>query len=180
MKKYGGYEKAEAYTGDYETLKPGGYICVIKQVVCEEKQYGHLLRISFDISEGDYKDFYKRKYLRNKVMNPEAKWPGMHYQTVKQDKLQYFKGFITSVEKSNLDFKWDWDESKLVGKLFGGIFGEEEFLWRDDIKTTVRCRFVRSVEQIREGNFKVPDIKRLEGQAPNDGFYANDDDDLPF
>lgn len=182
MKKYNGYEQAEAFTGEYEKLEPGGYVCKILKVQAEEKDYGTLLRIAFDIAEGEYEGYYKRQFERRKESNPDAKWPGMYYQTVRQDDLRYFKGFMTSVEASNSGFKWDWDERKLAGKLFGGLFGEEEFEGNDgNIHTSVKCRFVRSVDAIREGKFKVPDIKKLNTSTSNNNWVpVDDDDELPF
>ena len=107
----------------------------------------------------------------------------MYHQTVRQDDLRYFKGFMTSIEASNPGFKWNWDEKKLAGKLFGGIFGEEEYEKQDgSIGTIVKCRFVRSVDAIREGKFKIPEIKRLQPSSLNEPNYTTQDilDELPF
>jgi len=181
MKKYDGYDQAEAFTGEYEKLEPGGYVCKILQVKAEDRDYGTLLRIAFDIVEGEYEGYYRRQFERKKQSDSEAKWPGMYYQTVRQDDLRYFKGFMTSIEASNPGFKWDWDEKKLSGKLFGGVFGEEEFEGQDgEIHTTVKCRFVRSVDAIRSGKFKIPEIKKLEKKDNSTWIPAENDDELPF
>ena len=193
MKKFDNYDQTEAFTGEYESLPAGGYICKILQVKAEEpepgtKNYDTLLRIGFDIAEGENKDFYKRLFDRKKASKPDAKWPGMYYQTIKQDDLRYFKGFITAIENSNSSFVWDWDERKLKDKLFGGVFGEEEYeitlgKRAGEIGTSVKCAWVRSVDEIRKGNFKVPEVKRITRKATtSDGFYpvADSDDDLPF
>jgi len=195
MRKFDGYDKTEAFAGEYEKLEAGGYVCRILQVKAEEndgtKNYDTLLRIGFDIAEGDKGGFYKRTFDRKKESNPDAKWPGMYYQTVKADDLRFFKGFITAIENSNPGYHWDWDEQKLKGKLFGGVFGEEEYEIRQgkragEIGTSVKCMWVRSAEQIRSGNFTVPEIKRLnKGSKPSSGFGSIpdttlDDDSLPF
>lgn len=196
MRKFDGYDKAESFAGEYESLEPGGYICKILQVQAVEpepgtKKYDTLLRIGFDIAEGDKGGYYKRTFDRKKESNPNTKWPGMYYQTIKADDLRYFKGFITAIENSNPGFKWDWDEQKLKGKLFGGVFGEEEYEMEQgkhagEIGTSVKCMWVRSVEQIRSGNFTVPKIKRLsKGSKPSSGFGSISDttlgdDELPF
>lgn len=184
MRKYEGYEQAEAFTGEFETLEPGGYICKILKVAVEEKSYGELMKIAFDIAEGPHKDFYKRRFERNKQSNPDAKWPGMYYQTIKPNDLRYFKGFITNIENSNPGFKWDWDEKKLVGKLFGGVFGQEEYENSNgEIKLATKCMYVRTVEQVKNG-IEIPDIKRLNNSnssASNSGYTSMDnDDELPF
>lgn len=184
MKKYEGYEKAEAYTGEYETLEPGGYICKILKVEAEDKEYGTLLRIGFDIHEGEHKGFYKRLFDRQKEKRPDAKWPGMYYQTVKGEDLRFFKGFITAIENSNPGFTWDWDEKKLVGKLFGGVFGQEEYMDKaGNIRLLTKCRFIRSIEQIKKG-VSIPDIKKLNINAPSEtpqtSEYPEYDDEHPF
>jgi len=192
MKRFDGYEKAEAFTGDFEKLKLGGQICKILQVKADDAEpganYDTLLRIGFDIAEGENKDFYKRQFDRKKATKPDAKWPGMYYQTIKADDLRYFKGFITAIENSNSGYKWDWDEQKLKGKLFGGVFGQEEYEGNDGkVHVSTKCRWVRSVEQVRKG-IEAPEIKRLAGGNSStgtgtSGFYPVDDssdDDLPF
>ena len=185
MKKYNDYDKAEAFTGDYERIVPGGHICVILKVVVEEKDYGSLMRIAFDIADGENEGFYDRQFKRKQQNDSSAKWPGMYYQTIKDDSLKYFKGFITCIEQSNSGFKWNWNEKELVGKLFGGIFGEEEYTANDgQIKTSVKCRFTCSVSKVKEG-VKVPEVKRLPTSGGNGfnqyGHEVNvDDSDIPF
>lgn len=183
MRKYENFDKVEAYTGEYEKLEPGGYVCKILQVKVEEKNYGHLMRIAFDIAEGEHKDYYKRLFDRTKQNGSnEVKWRGMYYQTVKEDSLQYFKGFITAIENSNLGYKWNWDEKTLVGKLFGGVFGEEEYKGADGkIKLGVKCMQVRSVDKIRNGEYTIPSVKKLSASADS-GYtvVADEDSELPF
>jgi len=186
MKKYEGFEQAQAFTGEFETLKPGGYVCKILKVESKEKPYGELLRIAFDIAEGEHKDFYRRKYDKDMQFGSDVKWKGMYYQTVKQDDLRFFKGFITSIEKSNNGYKWDWDEKKLVGKLFGGVFGEEEYQGNDgNVKTSVKCMRVNSVETVKNG-IEPPPIKKLPDSISDSlsntfgNLLTEDDSDLPF
>lgn len=184
MKKYDNYEQTEAFTGEFETLEPGGYVCKILQVKVEDKDYGQLMRIGFDIAEGDKAGFYKRLFDRKVESNPDAKWPGMFYQTIKQDDLRFFKGFITAIENSNQGFKWNWDEKKLVGKLFGGVFGQEEYEnTMGEIKLITKCRFIRSIDSIKKG-ITIPEIKKLNNStlsSSGDFFPVNvSDDELPF
>jgi hypothetical protein len=189
MRKYDGFDKVEAKTGEYESLQAGGYICKILQVKAEEsdgtKNYDTLLRIGFDIAEGEHKDYYRRQFDRKKQSNPDAKWTGMYYQTVKGDDLGYFKGFITSIEKSNPGYKWDWDEQKLKGKLFGGVFGEEEYLGNDgNVHASVKLQWIRSVDKVRSGEFTVPGKKLFKGNNSSTSLSFNsatdDDDECPF
>lgn len=186
MRKVDGYEQAQARTGEFETLIPGGYVCKILSVKAEDKDYGTLLRIAFDIVEGEHKDFYKKQFDRKKEGNPDTKWPGMYYQTAKNgEESGYFKGFITAIENSNSGYKWDWDEQKLKGKLFGGIFAEEEYEIRQgkhagEIGTSVKCRNIRSADKIRSGDYKVPDKKLLPASHNNDTSSSSDETKFPW
>lgn len=191
------YEETVGVTGDFEGLQAGGYICKVISAKEENSQNGNrMLVVAFDIAEGEHKDFYKRRYEANvkgnKDPNYKVKWPnnGVHRIMV-EDKdgncNKFFKGFITIMEESNeFDFKKaKYDETKLKDKLFGGIFGEEEYEKMDGtIGKTVKLRFVRNIGIIEDGKYEIPEIKKL--PTSNNNIFnefnvtANDDDDLPF
>ena len=178
------YNETGAFTtNDYETLEPGGYICTIKGVEVEKKHYGELFRISFDIWEGDKKGFYTRLYKSLKEKYDTARWSGMYYQSLSLKGMGYFKAFMESVEQSNNGYKWNWNADSLKGKLFGGIFGEEEYENNQgELKTIVKCMYVTTVGRIRNNNYTVPEKKVLQ-KSDNafSGFTGVDsDDDLPF
>jgi hypothetical protein len=176
MQRYDNYDATQAFTGDFEELELGGHICRIKSVECTAKPYGELLTIEFDIAEGTQAGYYQRKF------DSLGKWVGKYYQTVKKDDLKFFKGFITAIEKSNPGFKFDFDEKQLVGKLFGGVFGQEEYESNGEVKVSTKCVQVRSVEEIRKG-VPVPKLKKLKGNNGSPAFFAvdaSDTDDLPF
>lgn len=181
MKKYENYEKTAAFTGEFETMTPGGYVAKILKVDSEEKNYGTLLRIGFDIAEGEKKDFFKKRFDQDKETNADAKWKGMYYQTVKESDLKFFKGFITAIEKSNNGYTWNWDEQTLVGKLIGFIFSEEEYEHSNGgIRISCKPTRVRSVEEIKKG-VQVPPIKRLPVDSSGwDAIVAQSNTDLPF
>ena len=76
--------------------------------------------------------------------------------------LGFLKGLMTSLEASNEGFKWDWDEKKLKDLKCGAIFGEEEYEKMDgSIGTSTKVKFIRTVKAIQEGNFKIPELKKL-------------------
>lgn len=187
MKKPDGYDNAQAMTGEFEKIVPGGYICIIKQAKMDKTSTGKdALVLLFDIYEGEHKDYFKRDFDHWKESNPDAKWHGVFRQITDGNSLPFFKGMITAIEQSNNGYKWAWDEATLKGKLFGGVFGEEEYKGRP----LVKCQSIRSVEAIRSGKFTIPEKKLLSGstahksaagQAPDSGFAPMDDDDgLPF
>lgn len=131
MKKWNGYETTEVM-GVKRKLPAGAYKCRI--MAAEEKEYGwgSVLLISFDIAEGEYKNFYRAQYEKQ---TKDKKWKGVYRLTCptdsgdeKDERLKKaFKTFIHHIESSNEGYKWDWNEASLIGKYFGGIFGEKEY-----------------------------------------------------
>ena len=186
MLKPQGYDQAQAATGEYEILPAGGHICIIKQanIGKTKESQKDVLIILFDIAEGEHKDFYKRNFERRAMENSEAKWQGIYRQLTEGKSLPFFKGMIDAIEKSNSPYKWNWDETSLKGKVFGGVFGEEEYEGNDGkVHTSVKCRFVRTVETVKSGKFSMPDKKLLSGSSKQSGFALIDEensDDLPF
>lgn len=169
MEKFDGYDEAQAY-GSYERLKLGGHICKILNVEIEkyttkEQKVFEQLVLKIDIAEPDEQaGFYNRKFALDAEKDAmKAKWKGYYKLTIpKNDSEDFvksaFKTFTTSVENSNPGYKWNWEEKQLIGKVFGGVFGIEEFV--NDKGETIgftRCRFVRSTEKINE--IEIPKVK---------------------
>lgn len=188
----------------------GGFICEIKSVEdVPDKEY---LKIGYDIAEAlseDQNEFVGIYEKRKKERDFDYPTTIVSY---KESSLPFFKGFVTALEESNKNYKWDNDESKFVGKLIGFVIAEEEYEGKDrngvpkvKVRTYVAER--RSVNAIREGDFEVPEFKKLSvapadrpsnpfannGATPNNpftqnemetesvsGFNALDDDDCPF
>lgn len=187
MEKVQGYEEAQAITGEYEKLNAGGYICKIINAKEEKSKSGkRMLVLALDIAEGDKKDFFRNRFNENS--NPDKKWPAgaIYRQMLEGEKAAGFlKGLMTSLESSNEGFKWDWDEKKLANLKCGAIFGEEEYEKMDgSIGTTTKVKFIRTVKAIQDGNFKIPELKKLpeKGEAFEDfvNSVTSDNDDLPF
>lgn len=174
--------------GESQRLPAGGYVCRVNSATeTISKTQKRMLEIRFDIAEGDYKDYYMNKYKNSKPRSDSEpiKWKGTYYIVLEGENADgRLKGFITVLEESNPSFKWDWDETKLRGLLFGGVFGEEEFEANTGVIPVTKLSFVRNVETIRKGDYKIPAIKLLEkANAPFSGTTNNSgvtDDDLPF
>lgn len=142
----------------------GGFICEIKTVEdVPEKEY---LRIGYDIAEAlnnEQKEFVGMYEKRKKERDFDYPTTVVSY---KENSLPFFKGFITALENSNRGYKWDNDETKFVGKLIGFVIGEEEYEGKDKngvpkvkVRTYVAER--HSVDSIKEGDFDVPEFKKL-------------------
>lgn len=187
MKPYNGYKKGTP-TQEKEKLPVGGYVLKIMDAEEVTYQWGSALKISFDIAEGEQKDFYAKDY-RNQ--QEPKKWKGTRQLTVPADgdddkNKDYFANQIACIEASNPGYEWDWNEKALKGKLVGAVFGEKEYEFNGNHGFFVTCRGFRTVDAIRANKFKVPEplmLKKASGGS-QDGFYPIDesvsDEDLPF
>ena len=193
-----GYDEAPAYTGEFATLPAGLYVCEILGVKQEEYNGHSRFVMQFDIAEGDQKGFYQKQYNAEKQMNQEAKYKGIHRQNMEEQGLPFFKGLMTSVERSNQGFHFPWgtkgNEKTLVGKRFGAVMGREEFLTSDNQKRmATKIVQIRSIDGLKDA--KIPEDKLLAdsvpekavgtqaSQADGDGFVNVPDDvdeELPF
>lgn len=177
-----GYNEAQAYTGDFETLRLGGHVCIITGVKIEytPNTNAQVLVISFDIAEGEQGGFYQRKYEEARKSNPQAKWQGIFRQFTQGNSLPYFKGLITNIEKSNPGYNFKntgFNEQTLVGKLFGGIFGREQYKAQDgSLKFATKCMSIRAVEKIREG-VEIPADKLLK-EEQNNNYFSTDNNNI--
>lgn len=146
----------------------GGFICVIKSVEdVPEKEY---LRVGYDIAEAitpDQQEFVGMYERRKKERDFDYPSTIVSY---KEQSLPFFKGFVTALEESNKGYKWDNDEQKFVGMQIGFVIGEEQYMGRDKngapkvkVRTYVAER--RSVKTIKDGDFIVPEFKKLEQET---------------
>ena len=173
-----------------ERLKLGGHICKILETGIEavtSKKDGkvyNILKMKFDIEAPDEQaGFYQRKFVEDaKTDALNAKWKGYYRLTIPENSSEDFvkknwKTFLTSIEESNLGVKINgtagFDENILVGKVFGGIFGLEEFTLPTDGRTITftRIRFSRSTKNIFEA--KIPSVKLLDGTYMDYEDYKN-------
>lgn len=188
------WNNVEANFGEVKKLVAGGYICKIVACTQEisQRTQKKMLVVNFDIVEGEFKDFYLDKYknIPRDPNNPkEPKWQGKYYILLEGEGYEgRLKAFTTSIEESNEGYKWDWNEETLKGKMFGGIFREEEYIaFNGEVRTSAKLWQVRSVKKIRDGEFEIPKKKELtqdevtSNNASLDAtFVPITADDLPF
>lgn len=193
INKVENWDKVEANFGEGKRLTAGGYICIVYSAKQEESKTSgkKMLVINFDIADGEFKNFYLNKYKnapRNEQNPVEPKWQGKYYIVLEGDGYEgRLKAFTTSIEESNAGYIWDWNEENLKGKLFGGIFREEEYIYNGEVRCNAKLWQVRSTKTIKDGEFEIPRKKEVPEDAkeslnaPFDSF-ANDatNDDLPF
>ena len=132
MNKPNEYDTTRA-AGEFTPIELGGHYLVIKQVEELTSKTGlPMIKISIDTTDTDKQPHYFADQFRNDI-RPDKKWPnnGVIYMTTEGSDgkcTRNFKGFTTSVEKSNPGFSIQWGDafcSSLKNKLVGGVFREE-------------------------------------------------------
>lgn len=170
IKKFNDYDSIQVNDGNFKSIVPGGYVCKVVSARVEDFSSCSILKVAFDIVEGEFAQYYTQRFNYAKSQNPNAKWGGVFDVFIPKDDgsekdgytKQAFKRFTTSIERSNQGYVWNWNENTLKGKLFGGVFGREQFKAQDgSLKFTTKCRFVNSVDTIRKGEFKIPQDKLI-------------------
>lgn len=153
-------------------IQAGGYIGKIASVSdVKDKQY---LLVNLDIADGEHKNYYEE------LMAQKGFWALKHFASYKEKAQGLFKHFISSIEKSNSNYTFDFDETTLVGKLIGIVIGYEEYVGNDGaIKTKAYVADIKSVEDIKSGNYEVPELIKL---TTSETFpeQVEEEADLPF
>lgn len=189
-----GYDDVQAVApGEFSKLPAGGYVCqVINAQITNSKAGNPMLVLFLDIAEGDFQHHFKNALARVKSSSPDIKWDksGIYRQLIFDNGKvsRFFKGLLNCFQKSNPNFSFKphaFDENILRGSLIGFIFAEEEYLWNDEVKIRVFPKFPKSIDVIRAGVFKVPEIKRIENSPtkqsrPANTFNDSNEPDLPF
>lgn len=197
MQKFDGYENIQVSEGG-KKLPAGGYKCIIKNVKIEpwtNGKQGSSLVLAIDILEGEHKDHFKKQF---EGQTQNKKWPGTYRteapsNTSSEKSKEMFKRLITSIERSNPGFNWDWDEKKLKDKKVGFVFGEVERNKQDGSGTYMwtEPRWARSLDTVLEAETPVPKMLQGGNNTPTNvagtgnAWTPNtptmeDDDDLPF
>ena len=174
MKPFKNYDKTQTFSSR-PTLPVGAYICRILKA--EEKVYNsskdewHKLEVSFDISEGEQKDFYANDYRAQS--GEDKKWKGILRMNIPTDDgseadgwaKRSFKTNILAIEESNSGYHWDWNEAQLRGKTVGIVFRSEE--WEYNNRRGWRTAPFKMVPaaDVKSGNVKIPEPKPLNGKA---------------
>lgn len=184
------------YAGDTRTELPaGGYVVKIMDMKEGKWPSGDVCYdISFDIAEGNHKDFYTNDYRSQTGDNKW--WRGTFRITPPADgapewQNNRFWDFICAVEDSNSGFRFSGEEADLskkvfAKKVFGALFRREETAPNSNGATFWNTKLFRCLpaDKIRSGEFKIPKDKATKGSAaPADFPVIEDDseaDDLPF
>lgn len=181
-------------------LPASGYVIKIYDAKIKKWPSGdEYFEISFDIAEGEYKDFYKKDYGNQTGDNKW--WRGTYTLNPPKEgdaewKINKFWDFFYALEDSNPGYQFSGDtadinKAKLAGKLLGATFRREEKPSKKDISKTFWNTVLfnaKPAETIRDGKFSVPkDKPYAKGSSASsseiDGFVnlpEGPDEELPF
>ena len=171
----------------FETLPKGAYVVRIIGVKQEQWPSGdEVLRIAFDIAEGEYKGFYQKQFDAN--TNEDKKWPfdAVFSLNVPNDKSQDYvwtnwNTFFADLEDSNNGFAFNGDVKKLKDKVIGGKFHIEQREYKGNVYDHTKFKWSCIADDVRSGNVgKMPNDK-LVSSVKKPSLSGSDDDfmDIP-
>ena len=178
------FDKVEAKgMDDFRGLPIGAYECVIMDArINHNEQSGKdTFKVSVDIASGEFKDYFRKMYENDARIDRKWNNNAVKYLSYTGDNVAYFKGFIKTLENSNVGYTWDWDETKLKGKKVCGVFQYEEYEKQDGTKgIKVRLNKFRSLDKL--GEIEVSDsIKMLDGSYVSyDDYMEKVEEKKPF
>ena len=180
-------------SGNFNHLPAAGYVCkIVNAKITNSKAGNPMIVLDLDIAEGKFVGYFKTTQARFK----NDKWSNdAVIRQVLRDKnggvAPRFKGLIAVIEKSNPDFAFnprEFDTDKLRGQLIGCVFGAKEYRRKNgEIGVKAVAKFVCTIEHIRSGNFKIPDLEEISesntetgGTAKGSAANTIDLEDPPF
>lgn len=199
------YNETAAFgQSEFKALPKGGYIC--RTIMAEEtkdKNGKPMVHIAFDITEGDYKNYFMDLYQSRKKSNTdparEVKYPfeGQAWVPVydyedPSKTSKKFKGLCTAIEDSGTEI-WDLngnlDLNAIKGAEVGVIFQNQEQEYNGKTYWRAIPWGFRSIEAVATDDYFVPDDKPLQQKQSvtyGTGFTESADsfnaaqDDIPF
>lgn len=185
------YNSIQQYT-EAVKLPAGAYEITIKRA----EEQNDTLCILFDISDGEYKNYYMDKFNNDKKAYPkDAKFKGVfrlfypnggQYDESNEKRIKTTLERIKECNGLNVDFSKEWDGAVLKNCKVGMVFRDQEYDYNGNQGMTAQPYQIITLEALREGKFTVPKPKYLNGSATStaDSNSAADelplDDDLPF
>lgn len=170
MKKRNSFNRENVYR-ETEKLPVGGYVIKIISAKEEEFSWGSRLAIAFDIEEGEYKGFYKRNF--ESQQGEDKKWKGVFRLNIPKEDgsdmdewtQKKFNTSIVNIEDSNPGYFFDWDETKLKGKIVGALFNNKEYEINGKNGFYTNCHSLVTVDTIRSGKFTIPKDTLLQNRS---------------
>ena len=160
-------EEAKKKGGDFESIEAGGYIGkIVDAVLNKDKQY---IELSLDIAEGKYASYFQA------LEDRAGFWGLKSYMSFKESVLGKFLKTCTCINNSNPNYNFDpmrsggSDVDSLIGKTIGMVIGKEEYKAKSgEIRQKDVISNLVEVSKIKEGKFRVPDLKKLDATKDDD------------
>lgn len=188
MQKPNNYANTQRATADgFNRLPAGNYVIKIMQVEELTSKTGKpMVCVSYDIAEGEQKDFYANAYKAD--TREDKKWGGRTWIVTEDNEgncSRGFKSFTECIEESNAGFTIPWGEGfakSLKNKLVGVQMRDEEYLTnKGDYRMSAKVAYWNTADDIRNGKCSELMPKYLDHSAPKfEDVAAGIDEDLPF
>ena len=131
------------------------------------------LKVMVDIASGEFKDYFRKMYENDTRIDRKWNNNAVKYLSYTGDNVAFFKGFIKTIENSNIGYVWDWDETKLKGKKVCGVFQYEEYEKQDGTKgIKVLLNKFRSLDKMKDIEVQNS-VKKLDGTYVDYEEYIN-------
>jgi len=183
MIKPAGYDEAQAATGGQNPKPPaGGHVLGVVRVEETKSREGEeMIVLYLDIARGEFKNYYRElgERLKKDVF--------LRYYQLTQSKksIPFLKGMITSFEKSNPGFDWQWVAQSLVHRLVGANLREEKYENKEgNRRLGLKIVHLCSIENVDAG-LPILAPKLLDGSFDSPASHGRDKldpttDDLPW
>lgn len=190
MRAFKNYNEVSELT---ESLKLPAGAYEISIIRAEEQ--GDILCILFDISEGEYKNFYHNKLAQDRKSSnaQNAKYKGVYrlwypngsqYDESAERRIKTALKIIKESNNLDIDFTKEWDGAKLKGCKVGMVFQDQQWDFNNQKGFTAQPYNIISLENLKEGKFKIPEPKYLKDSTRTNSYSGQEesgyDDDLPF
>ena len=164
-----GYMDADEKGSESFDFPPdAGYVFIIQRVDTRlSSNNNKQLCLGLDIAEGNYKGYYQQ--LTDKKGNDWFAW--LYQNTEGETSLPYYKGLISSIEKSNPGYQYFNPQTRtanintLLGKRFAALYQTEHN--EETGKNKVVIKYPRSADKV--GEIKVPIAKAKTAQSNSHG-----------
>lgn len=176
-----------------QLLPKGAYVVTIMEAIEEKWPSGDdVIRIAFDIAEGEHKGFYKTQFAND--AREDKKWPvdaTFNLNVPNDNSPEYvwsnWNTFFADLEDSNDGFAFAGDVKTLKGKLIGGKFHNHQSEYNGSVYDHTRLKWTCTAEEVRSGNpGRMPKDKLIPAasvKTDSEGFMEIGEgsaDEIPF
>lgn len=194
MNKPSNYDNVSV--GDFTPVELGGHTAFIRQVSERDNKNGRpMVVVLLDFDKTDKQPNYFMDSFHADI-RPEKKYPNQGTQYINCEDQngecsKSFKKFLTCVEKSNANFKVNWDAkdfgAQFKNKKVGVVFGNVEEEYNGEVKMRRKIRWFCEYDKAKSAT--IPDDKLLNISNSNSTTNASEgyintptgtQDELPF